>query len=46
MRPIVVVAVVLAGVASTSIFANAGAGLASSHAVAGQAACHWEAQNV
>jgi hypothetical protein len=46
MRPIVLVALALAGVASTSTFANAGSWLASSHAVAGQAACHWEVQNV
>jgi hypothetical protein len=46
MRLIDLVAVALAGMASTTTFANAGSWLASSHAVAGRAACHWEVQNV
>ena len=46
MRLIDLVAVALAGMASTSTFANAGSWLASSLAVAGRAACHWEVENV
>jgi hypothetical protein len=46
MRPIVRVAIAPAGMSSTNNFADVASWPASSHAAAGQAAYHWEVQNV